>query len=245
MFKSKFKLKILINYFLFAANICFIICANVVDSSQSTAYSMLCIQDSVPIAISKLIQILELIASASIYIQVLLHKKTVCRIEKHLQTVDLLFSKLNIRFSYQKYNIVIKLSLVITVILIMAVYTILCLHYGLVSAAEIILRFVTSFHPIILIYLMTLLDVYLCWLVRIKLCALSMLLSELCEFKHPDENISNWKVKFVQENPKMFFTDLIKISEIYEILYETIDKLNSAFGLFCLSSIGRHFGIYS
>lgn len=238
MFKSKVKLKILTNYFFFVCNICVIILASTVDLSYSS-YPILCIQKSVPVAISKLIQILGLITSTSIYFQVLLHKRTILSIEKLLRHADLLFSKLNVRFSYQKFNILIKVSLVLTFTLNFVVFAILCIHYGVVNADEIGLRLVTNIHPIILIYLITLLDVYLCWLVRIKLRALSLLLSELCEFQDTVEDKSNWKVNLVQENPKIFFTDLIKISEIYEILYEIIGELNSAFGLSCLSSIGN------
>lgn len=241
MFKSKVKLKIFINYFIFVCNICVLILANSFDFSYST-HQLLCIQKSVPIAISKLIQILGLMTSISIYFQVLFHKRTILSIEKRLAAADLLLSKLNVRFSYQKFNILIKLSLVATIIFNLVVFAVLCIHYDVVNVDEIALRFVTNFYPLILVYLITLLDVYLCWLVRIKLRALSLLLSELCEFKdsaHEKSEKFNWKVNLVQENPKIFFTDLIKISEIYEILYETIGELNSAFGLSCLTSIGK------
>lgn len=238
MFKSTIKLKTFINYFIFVCNICVLILANSFDFSYST-HQLLCIQKSVPIAISKLIQILGLMTSISIYIQVLFHKNTILCIEKRLEAADLLFSKLNVRFSYQKYNILINITLVATIIFNLVVFAVLCIHYDVVNVEEIALRFVTNFHPLILVYLITLLDVYLCWLVRIKLRALTLLLSELCEFKDSVDEKSNWKVNLVQENPKIFFTDLIKISEIYEILYETIGELNSAFGLSCLTSIGK------
>lgn len=238
MFKSKVKLKILINYFFILCNICFVIVANAVDLSDSV-YPLFCVQKSVPIAISKLVQILGLITSATVYFQVLFRSKTILLAEKRLQSADLLFSKLNVQFSYQKFNIVIKISLFVTFTLNFIVFSILCIHYDVVNVVEIGVRFVTNFHPIILIYLTTVLDVYICWLVRIKLRALSLLLSELCSFKDTVQDKSNWKVNLVQENPKIFFTDLIKISEIYEILYETIGDLNSAFGLSCLSSIGK------
>lgn len=238
-FTSKVKLKILAKYSFFVANICFVILANAIDFNDSTL-PLLSIQKSVPIAIAKLSQILGLMTSASIYLQVLFHKKTILSAEKLLRTADLLLSKLNVRFSYQKFNIVIKLSIVGTFMLNLLVFGILCIHYDVQNVDEIAVRFVTSFHPIILVYLTTLLDIYLCWLVRIKLCSLSLLLSELCEFENSVENRSNWKVKLVQENPKIFFTDLIKISEIYEILYETIGELNSAFGLSSLTSIGSY-----
>lgn len=241
MFKSKLIWKILTNYCLFACNICLIIFALVMDALY--IYPSLCIQDSVAIAVDELALILGLLTSTSVYLQVLFHKKTVRRIGKRLQTVDSLFTKLNIRFSYHKFNIVINLSLFVILTLNLAAFVVLCVHYNLGSFVEIVLRFVTNFHPIFLVYLITLLDVYLCWLVRIKLCALSLLLSELCEFKDQVGNKSNWKVKLVQEKPKIFFTDLIKISEIYEILYETTGDLNSAFGWFSLTSIGILYGL--
>lgn len=242
MFKSKVKLKIAANYFFIFCNIGLVVLANAIDLTYE--YRNLCIQKSVPIAISKLIQFLGVWTSTSIYFQVLTHKRTIMFTKKGLQAADLLFSKLNVRFSYKKFNVVIKLSLLVTFFLNLVVFATLCIHYGVVNVDEIGLRFVINFHPIILIYLITLLDVYLCWLVRIKLRALSMLLSDLCEFKEIVENKSKWKVNLVQENPKIFFTDLIKISEIYEILYETIGELNSAFGLSCLSSIGKNKRIF-
>lgn len=237
MFKSKVKLKIVANYMLIASNVCLVIFATAIDLSYSS-YQQLCVQKSVPIAISKLIQLLGLISSTSIYFQVFFRRRIILSIQKRVQHADSLFSKLNVRFSYQKFNILIKVSLVLSFTLNFIVFAVLCIHYDVVNVDEIGLRLATNFHPIILIYLTTLLDAYLCWSIRIKLRALSLLLSELCEFQDTGEDKSNWKVNLVQENPKIFFTDLIKISEIYEILYETVGDLNTAFGLSCLSSIG-------
>lgn len=238
MFRPKLTLRTFSNYFLFVCNVCLIVLGFVIDALYPTI-PLLCVRTPVSIAINELIQILGLLTSASVYLQVLFHKKTVACIGNRLKTADLLFSKLNIRFSYDKFNIVIKLSLVIICVFNLAVFAAFCVNYDLRKVVEIGLRFVTNFHPIFLVYLITLLNVYLCWLVRIKLCALSLILSELCEFKTIDDNKSAWKVKLVQEKPKMFFADLIKISEIFEILYETIGDLNSAFGWFSLTSIGN------
>ncbi|KAJ6634764.1 putative gustatory receptor 2a [Pseudolycoriella hygida] len=235
IFKSKVKLNTLMNYFFIACNICLVLLANSLD--LYSPYSSLCMRKSVPLAIAELIQILGLIASASIYFQVLFRKKSVSSAVRRLRYSDTLFLKLNIRFSYNKLNVMMRLSVVFTIILNLVVFAILCYHYGLTNVDVIALRLITNFHPIVIVYLTTLLDTYLCWLVRIKLHALELLLSELSEFKDTYRAECNWKVKLVQENTKIFFTDLIKISEIYEVLYEIIGDLNAVFGLSCLSSI--------
>lgn len=238
MCSSNVKLKIVAKYFFVLFNICLIIVANVLNFSYSSRPHW-CIQKSVPIAISRLEQILGLLTTASIYLQVLYHKKTISSIDHSLRNSDLILSNLNVKFSYNKFNLLIKLSLVIIFILNFAVFAVLCIHYGIQSFEEVLLKFFVKYHSVILIYLMVMLVTYLCWLVRIRLRALKLLLSELCEFKDTVGDKSNWKVNLIQENPKIFFTDLIKISEIYEILYEIVGNLNSAFGLFCLCSIGK------
>lgn len=238
MSNSKVKLKIVTKYFFILCNICLIIVANVYNLSYSSRPHW-CIQKSVPIAISRLEQILGLLTTALIYFQVLYHKKTIMSIVYKLRSSDLILSNLNVQFSYRKFNLLIKVFLVIAFTLILFVFAVLSIHYGIQSSEEVLLKFFVKFHPVILMYLMAMLDAYLCWLVRIKLRALKLLLSELCEFKDTVGDKSNWKVNLIQENPKIFFTDLIKISEIYEILYDIVGNLNSAFGLSCLCSIGK------
>lgn len=242
MCNSNAKFKILRKYFFVLCNICLIVGANTINLSDSS-HPSLCIQKPVPIAIIKLKQILAFITFVSIYFQVLFHRSTISSTVNLLRKSDLIFSNLNVRFAYKKFNLVIKLSVLATFFINLGVFAVLCVNYGIESFEEIILQFVLNIYPIILIYLMLLLDVYICWLVRIKLSALRLLLSELCEFKDTIGDKSNWKVNLIQENPKIFFTDLIKISEIYEILYEIVGELNSAFGLFCLSSIGKEMAL--
>lgn len=50
-----------------------------------------------------------------------------------------------------------------------------------------------------------------------------------------------WKIKFIQETPKLFIREIRIIATIFEMLFKTVNILNRIFGFSNLTTMGKIF----
>lgn len=160
--------------------------------------------------------------------------------------IDALFRSLNIHFIDDRFTVKILFEVGLIVCLIGGSFLFFLFHYRIQDAFSGFIEFFVSINPLLVINLNLLMFINLAWCVRDKFGALKRFLFDVCAIDSVTSFDTDgiWKVKLIQEAPHGLYNQLTKIAQIYERLYETVNELNSIFGLSNLTSMGSLENLY-
>lgn len=202
------------------------------SQSNAVAHSVLGIQ-----------QILNTIVILMIYYQVFSYKFDIRNVFQLISAIDREFLKLNIRFAYKSFGRKILFEVVFIVCFIYGSFVFFSVYYEVDDGNSLLLELFSFVIPILLVNLTLLTFVNFGWCINVKFKKLKLFLVDLCAIDSIVANDEIWKVKLIRETPRVFFVELKKIAEIYELLYEAVNRLNYVFGLSNLSSMGKLVGV--
>lgn len=198
-------------------------------------------QNAVSVSVHSMQQIIGLFVILFIYYQVIRYKTKIDKVFQILENIDGEFHQLNIKFNYKKFSRKILIESIFVILFIYGLFALLVRHYCVTDTGLIVFEYFLNIHPILLINLVLLTFINFCWVIRSKLKTMRRLLTD---FSRIDDNARAetdqlWKVKFIQETPKIFIREIRIIANVFEMLFKTVNILNSVFGLSNLSTMGK------
>lgn len=228
------------------------LCYSLINMCFMIGYTIYCIgfvpskfghQNAVSVSVQNMQQIMGITVLFFIYYQVILYKPKIDKIFNIFTKIDLEFQYLNIQFNYKKFERKIIIELIFAVLFIYGLFFVLMSHYELNYFDSIISEYIINIHPIFLIDIVLLTFINFCWHIKCKLTALKLLLVDLSRIdeKSMIERDKIWKIKFVQETPKLFIREIRIIAAIFEMLFKAVNILNNIFGFSNLMTMGEIF----
>lgn len=226
------------------------LCYSLINMCFVIGYTIYCIgfvpsqfghQNAVSVSVQNMQQIMGITVLFFIYYQVILYKSKIEKIFNIFTQIDLEFQLLNIRFNYKKFERKIIIELVFVVLFIYSLFFVLRSHYEINYLDSIISEYITNIHAIFLIDIVLLMFINFCWHIKCKLTTIKLLLLDLSGIDETSmiERDEMWKIKFVQETPKLFIREIRIIATIFERLFKTVNILNNIFGFSNLMTMGE------